>query len=102
MEFYFQQSKIPEFENLDKGQRTEVWAATATRRLQDPFLLIPLAFLVVVVAVCYTLGNLLIPLSYGGVIGGGLGAVLGNLVFSGIATPRARPYLAAEIKSRGW
>ena len=102
MEFYLRHDNIPEFVNLNKGQRAEIWAITAGRRIRDPFVFLALLVLLVTVGVCYTLGSLLIPWSYGGVIGGGLGAGLGNILAFGIMTPRARPYLAAEIKSRGW
>jgi len=102
MEIYLRHHNIPEFANLDKGQRSEIWAATAGRRLRDPFSLLGLVVLIAVVAVCYTGGSFLIPLPYGGAIGGGIGAGLGNVLAFGIMTPRARPYLAAEIESKGW
>ena len=102
MEFYLGHHNIPEFKNLDKAQRTEVWAATAGRRFRDPFLFIALIIIFISVGVFYSLGNFLIPWSYGGVLGGAIGAGLGNFVVFGILTPRARPHLAAEIKSRGW
>ena len=102
MEFYLRHKNIPEFVNLTKGQRTEVWAITAGRRFRDPVWLLALGAMLVTLAACYTLGNLLIPLSYGNIIGGGVGGGLGNLVAFGIMTPRARPHLANEIESRGW
>ncbi len=102
MEFYFRHENISEFSKLNKGQRAEVWAATAGRSFRDSYSLLGLVVCVATVALCNTLGRFLIPLSYGGVIGGGIGAGFGNFLFFGLTTPRARPYLAAEIQTRGW
>lgn len=102
MEFYWRFSDIPEFRNLDKAQQTEIWAATTGRRFRDPFLLVSLLVAVVVMGLCFSLGNLFIPWSYGAAIGGGLGAGLGNFIGLGLAIPRSRPHIAAEIQARGW
>jgi hypothetical protein len=102
MEFYLRNENIPEFKNLTKGQRTEVWAITAGRRFRDPVWLLALGAMLAILALCSALGSLMIPLSYGNIIGAGIGGGLGNFVAIGIMTPRARPHLAAEIKSRGW
>lgn len=102
MEFYVRQGKIPEFQNLDKAKRTEIWSATAVRRLRDPFSIVALTMSLSVLFFCYTLGNVFIPWSYGGVVGGVIGAGIGNYLFMGIMTPRSRSVLAEEIASRGW
>ncbi len=102
MAFYWRFNDIPELSGLKKAQQTEVWVATMGRRIRDPFMLLALGICVVTVGLGYTLGSFLIPLSYGGVIGGGLGAGLGSFLSLGISMPRARPYLAKEIRRRSW
>ena len=102
MEFYWRFRDIPEFSGLEKAQQTEVWAATVGRRFRDPYMIVALFVCVVVVGLCYGLGDLLIPSSYGGVIGGGIGGGVGSFLSFGIMTPRARPHLAKEIRRRSW
>ena len=102
MQIYWRLRDIPELSGLEKAQQTEIWAATTGRRFRDPFFYLGLIVCLVVVAIFYTLGCYVVPSSYGGVIGGSVGAGLGGFLSMGISMPRARPYLAEEIRRRSW
>ena len=101
MKFYWRLSDIPELRPLNKAQQQEIWAATAGRRIRDPFLLLIIFPVLLMVFLGSWLGATLLPWSYGQVIGGSIGAGLGSFVGVIMTTPRARPHLAAEIRKRG-
>ena len=102
MKLYWRLRDIPELKDLEKGQQTEVWVATFSRRLRDPFLLLLVVPYFLIVILCNFLGDRLIPLSYGSSIGGGLGAGLSIYLFFVVSFHRARPHLAEEIRRRSW
>ena len=100
MELYWSLRDIPELENLDKGEQTEVWAATLGQRLRDPFLLLLIIPFILIVFLGNFLGDWLLPFSYGSSVGGGLGGGLGVYLFLVVSFHRARPFLAEEIRRR--
>ncbi len=100
MELYWRLRDIPELKNLDKGQQTEVWVATFSPRLRDPFLLRLIVPYFLFVILWSFLGAQLIPFSYGSAIGGGLGTGLAIYLIFVVSFHRARPHLAEEIRRR--
>jgi hypothetical protein len=100
MKLYWRLRDIPEMKTLEKGQQTEVWIATFSRRLRDPFLLLLVVPCFLIVILCNFLGGLLIPISYGSSIGGGLGAGLAIYLVFVVSFNRARPHFAEEIHRR--
>ena len=101
MKFYWRLSDIPELRPLNKAQQREIWASTAGRRIRDPYLLLGIVPILLLVLLGNWLGETLLPWSFGRIIGGALGAGLGSFVGVIMSTPRARPHLAAEVRRRG-
>ena len=100
MALYWRLSDIPELGPLSSGQQKEVWAATLTKRLRDPILLMVILPCACVAGLGGYLGCSAIGGSHGVAIGAGVGGAICNLIFWPISMVRSRPFLAAEVRTR--
>jgi len=101
MKIYWHLKDIPELKPLRDFDRKEVMAATAGKRLKDPFNLLLLVPALLMVGLGNYLGQVLCPFPYASsVFGGVMGGVAGGfavLVMNG----RGGHHLAEEIRRRG-
>lgn len=91
---------IPELKELSRAERTEVWAATGSKRFRDPVMMTLLVPYFLVVAIGNYLGGQWLPWRYGWAIGGGIGVAIGMAFYVTVSYNRCRPYLVEEVHNR--